>query len=247
MYHRVGLNIDEQFITAKEDSQLYDNARGFSNFAAPGADRLKITTTLAKKALTDTNDTNFIELLRIDNGEIKVLNSETEYNLIRDYFAKRTFEESGNYSLDDFKLDVLNSLNDGISGDGVYRTGEFTDNGNIPDDDIMCVKVSSGKAYVQGYDIELDSSTLIDVDKPRDKQIVENALVPYQMGTIFKVNHVSGVPAPNIDQDLTVELYNKRTTADNEKQGDKIGEARVYSFSVTDAAYNDDTTEWIIC
>ena len=242
--YRVGLNIDEQFITAKEDSQLYDNARGFSNFAAPGADRLKITTTLAKKSLTDTNDTNFIELLRIDNGEIKVLNSETEYNLIRDYFAKRTFEESGNYSLDDFKLDVLNSLNDGISGDGVYRAGEFTDNGNIPDDDIMCVKVSSGKAYVQGYDIELDSSTLIDVDKPRDKQIVENALVPYQMGTIFKVNHVSGVPAPNIDQELTVELYNKRTTADNEKQGDKIGEARVYSFSVTDAAYDNDTTEW---
>ena len=243
--YRVGLNIDEQLITAKEDDSLYDNARGFSNFAAPGADRLKIKTTLAKKALTDTNDTNFIELLRIDNGEIKILNSETQYNLIRDYFAKRTYEESGNYSLDDFKLDVLNSLNDGISGDGVYRLGELTDNGNIPDDDIMCVKVSSGKAYVQGYDIELDSSTLIDVDKPRDKQLVENALVPYQMGTIFKVNHVSGVPAPNInDNTALVELYNKRFTTDDEKQGDKIGEARIYSFAVSDAAYTGDTTEW---
>ena len=243
--YRVGLNIDEQFITAKEDSQLYDNARGFTNFAAPGADRLKITTTLAKKALTDTNDTNFIELLRIDNGEIKILNSETQYNLIRDYFAKRTYEESGNYSLDNFKLDVLNSLNDGISGDGVYKLGELTDNGNIPDDDIMVVKVSSGKAYVQGYDIELDSSTLIDVDKPRDKQSVENALVPYQMGTIFKVNHVSGVPAPNINDDTAlVELYNKRTTADNGQPGDKIGEARIYSFAVSDAAYSGDTTEW---
>ena len=33
--YRVGLNIDEQLITAKDDGSLYDNARGFSNFAAP--------------------------------------------------------------------------------------------------------------------------------------------------------------------------------------------------------------------
>ena len=43
--YRVGLNILESIITAKEDTSLYDNARGFSNYAAPGADRLKITTT----------------------------------------------------------------------------------------------------------------------------------------------------------------------------------------------------------
>ena len=64
------------------------------------------------------------------------------------------------------------------------------------------------------------------------------------MGTIFKVNHVSGVPAPNIDDTALVELYNKRTTADNEKQGDKIGEARLYSFSVQMHHTLDDTTEW---
>ena len=43
---------------------LYDNARGFSNYAAPGADRLKISTTLIKKSLNDYNDKNFIELIR---------------------------------------------------------------------------------------------------------------------------------------------------------------------------------------
>ena len=39
--YRVGLNILESVITAKDDNSLYDNARGFSNYAAPGADRLK--------------------------------------------------------------------------------------------------------------------------------------------------------------------------------------------------------------
>ena len=54
---------------------------------------------------------------------------------------------------------------------------------------IYCVlKYHSGKAYVKGYDVELESSQLIDNVKPRDKQVVDSALVPYQMGTIFKVN-----------------------------------------------------------
>ena len=75
--YRVGLNIDEQLVTAKDEDSLYDNARGFSNFAAPGADRLKITTTLAKKSLTDFNDTNFIELIRLDDGEIKKIISKS--------------------------------------------------------------------------------------------------------------------------------------------------------------------------
>jgi hypothetical protein len=218
---------------------------GFSNYAAPGADRLRIKTTLAKKALTDYDDTNFIELLRIDFGEIKVLNEDTQYNLIRDYFAKRTFEESGNYTLNKFGIDVLDCLNDGISGDGVYRSNEITDSGNVPSDDLMCVKVSSGKAYVKGYDVSLDSSKTIDVVKPRDKQIVDSALVPYQMGTVFKVNNVFGVPAPNINDDTKfVELYNKRTNSNTAGTGDKIGEARIYSFAVSDASYTGDTTEW---
>ena len=243
--YRVGLNIDEQLVTAKDDDSLYDNARGFSNYAAPGADRLRIKTTLFKKELTDFDDTNFIELLRIEDGHIKVLNSETQYNLIRDYLAKRTFEESGNYTLDKFKIDILNCLNDGISGDGVYRSNELTEQGNEPEDDLMCVKVSSGKAYVKGYDVSLDSSSVIDVQKPRDKQVVDSALVPYEMGTIFKVNNVFGVPAPNINDDTKfVELYNKRTNSNTAGTGDKIGEARVYSFAVSNASYTGDTSTW---
>ena len=51
------------------------------------ADRLKITTTLAK-SLTDFNDTNFIELIRLDEGEIKKIISKSQYNLIKDYLLR---------------------------------------------------------------------------------------------------------------------------------------------------------------
>ncbi len=57
--YRVGLFIQEQIVQAKDDSSLFDNARGFSNFAAPGADRLQIKTTLTKKQLNYFNYNNF--------------------------------------------------------------------------------------------------------------------------------------------------------------------------------------------
>ena len=243
--YRVGLNIDEQLVTAKEEDSLYDNARGFSNFAAPGADRLKITTTLAKKSLTDFNDTNFIELIRLDEGEIKKIVKSSDYSLIRDYFAKRTFDESGNYSVEPFDVQVFNSLNDGISNEGIFRSNEVTDQQNTPSDDLMCVKVSAGKAYVKGYDIDLGGSTILDVDKPRDKQTVDSALVPYQMGTILRVNNAFGVPAPNINDDSKfVELYNQRTNSNTSGTGELVGQARCYSFAVSDASYTGDTTQW---
>ena len=243
--YRVGLNIDEQLITAKNDDSLYDNARGFSNFAAPGADRFKITTTLGKKSLTDFNDTNFIELLRLDEGEIKKMVKKSDYSLIRDYFAARTFDESGNYSVTPFDVQVFNSLNDGISNEGIFRSNEVTDQQNIPSDDLMCVKVSPGKAYVKGYDIDLGGSTIIDVEKPRDKQTVDSSLVPYQMGTILRVNNVFGAPVPNINYDTkVVELYNQRTNSNSAGTGELVGQARVYSFAVSNASYENDTTEW---
>ena len=63
--YRVGLTILEEIISAKDEKSLYDNAKGFSNFAAPGADRLRITATLSKKALNDYDDKSFVELLSL--------------------------------------------------------------------------------------------------------------------------------------------------------------------------------------
>ena len=95
--YRVGLDIIEEVINANDDDSLFDNAKGFTNFAAPGADRFKITARLAKKSLNDYNDTSFVELFRVRDGETKKLQNESVYSEIKKYFAKRTFDESGNY------------------------------------------------------------------------------------------------------------------------------------------------------
>ena len=244
--YRVGLFIKEELVSANDDESLYDNARGFSNFAAPGADRLKISTTLTKKGLTDFNDKNFIEIMRLDDGELKKLQNKTQYNLIKDYFAKRTYEESGNYSVGNFKFDVEESLNDGISNEGVFNTGELTDQGATPTDDLFALKVSPGKAYVRGYDIERPVSTILDIEKPRDKKEIALSSVPFKFGNKFQLNNVNGTPKLGINIVNTVDLFNERKTTANATSGSGtvIGMAKIYAFELTDAAYSDASSKF---
>ena len=54
--YRVGLFVTEEIINADVDPSLNDNSQGFNNYAAPGADRLKITAGLYKKRLGDYSD-----------------------------------------------------------------------------------------------------------------------------------------------------------------------------------------------
>jgi hypothetical protein len=243
--YRVGLNILEEIVTAKDDNTLYDNAKGFSNYAAPGADRLKISASLSKKSLTDFNDKTFIELIRIENGEIKKLQNKTQYNYIRDYFAERTYDESGDYSVNQFGIEVKESLNDRQSNDGIYFPGQSTQQQATPSEDLMGVAISPGKAYVRGYDIESTQTTIIDVEKPRDKESVSPALVPFEFGTLMRVNNVSGTPFIGIDNNTNiVNLYNRRKSSISAGTGSIIGKARIYSFNLTDASYTNPSTEW---
>jgi hypothetical protein len=257
--YRVGFDILEEIVTSDDDVDLNDNAKGFTNYAAPGADRLKISVKLSKKQLTDFNDTNFVELVKIDKGQIKKLQNKSDYSVIKDYFAKRTFEESGNYAVNPFTISVANSLNDEIGNGGLYLEGEKTEQGNIPSDDLLSVKVSAGTAYVKGFDIDLVGGAVVDAPKPRTTKKVDSALVPFATGSLLKVNNVHGVPYLNIGasqsgaqttQANIIELYNRRRDASGDGPGTaggggtKIGEARVYWYGVSDAQYTGDSTTW---
>jgi hypothetical protein len=233
--YRVGLRVDETIITAKDDDSLYDNAKGFSNYASPGADRLKINLVLTKKLISDIDDTNFIELLRVRDGVIRKLETQTQYNIIRDYLAKRTYDESGSYSVEPFDLSVHNSLNDRIGSKGLFFEGSTTEDNNQPSDDLMCIKVSPGKAYVKGYDAETTGTSTLDVEKPRETRRLENRNVPFVMGNLLRVNNVKGTP----ELSDTITLHSELNGS-----GLEIGKARVYTFNLTDSAYENASTKW---
>jgi len=234
--YRVGLKVSEIIVNAKDDDSLYDNAKGFTNFAAPGADRFKIDLTLVKKSLTDFDDTDFIEVLRVDDGKIKKVVNKTVYNIIRDYIAERTFDESGHYTVDEFRVNVLESLNDRVNNDGLFLENELTEDLNTPSDDLMCVQVSPGKAYVSGYDVQLDAAVTSDVEKPRDTENISSINVPFEMGHLLRVNNVAAAAEEHAEIELKSHLKGDG--------GSTIGKARVYTFNLTDAAYSGAATQW---
>jgi len=238
--YRIGLKVSEEITSSKDDSSLYDNAKGFTNFAAPGADRLKISTTLTKKSLDDLDDTDFIEILRVKKGKLQKVENKTQYNILKDYLAQRTYDESGNYTVEPFQISAHESLNDRLGNDGLFFDTEKTESGNKPSDDLMCIKLSPGKAYVRGYDIERIGSTIIDVEKPRDTEVVPSSLVPFEMGNLIRINNVYGSPL----QKNVIYLQDARKTGDSVAAGTTIGYARVYNHNLTDAPYLSPSSSW---
>jgi len=185
--YRVGLTVVESFVTPGDDSSLNDNAQGVSNTNAPGAHRFKIELTLAKKSLTSTEDTNFYELLRLSNGTLQNQVRTTEYAVLEDTFARRTFDESGDYTVRPFDIDVREHLNSG-NNRGIYTSG------NGGDATKLAVGLSPGKAYVKGYEIEKIGTTFVDVDKARDFDTENNFNTRFDIGNFVNVTNVYGAP-----------------------------------------------------
>ena len=81
---------------------------------------------------------------------------------------------------------------------------------------------------------------------------VDMASIPFDMGSLLKVNNVQGTPFINIggskieagNNNNVIDLHNGRKGSSNAAGGLKIGVARVYSFSLTDASYSADETSW---
>ena len=243
--YRVGLFIDENVVTAYDDVSLFDNAAGFSNASAPGADRFQIKTTLIKKGLEEFNDENFVELMRLENGQLQKFVEKTDYNLIRDELAKRTYDESGDYYVKPFHVEVVESLNNRLGNGGIYLPNQKTAQGGTPSNDLMLYKVSPGKAYVKGFDIEKLNTSYIDVEKPRDVKTETAESFIFDGVNYIKTNNVYGSPVVGFGTTAVVSLRSERigTTA-SAAAGIEIGNAKVYDYKLEAAAYSNDTTKY---
>jgi len=231
--YKIGLLISEEIISASQENQdLYDNALGFSNESAPGADRFKISTSLHKKLISDVNDENFVELLRVENGTLKkFIGNKTDYSIFKNELARRTYDESGDYYVKPFAIDVRESLNDRISNRGLYFENQLTQNGNTPSDDIFVLQVSPGKAYIRGFEIDKLSTSSIDVPKPRTTKSKNNISLPVELGSITKVDNVFGSPKIGFSTTYTVSLLDRRLADRQIGSATTIGLARVYDFN----------------
>jgi hypothetical protein len=241
--YRIGLFVNEEIINADIDEALNDNSQGFNNYSAPGADRLKITTSLFKKSLNDFNDNNFIELATIKDGVLRTLKQTTDYSLIEDELARRTYSESGDYYVSPFDVSVKESLNDGLGNRGIFNAGQFTYAGSTPSSDLAIYQISPGKAFVKGYEIETISPTFLDLPKTRTTKTLENQSINYSTGPTLKLNRVYGSPTIGIGNTYVLSLRDQRVgSGQTTAPGKEIGVARVYDFRLESGSYSTSNT-----
>ena len=231
--YRIGLEILESIVTPEDDLSLNDNAAGTSNYAAPGSHRFRITTNLIKKLLTDDADKDFIELLRINGDKVEKLVDRSAYDELEKVLALRTYEESGDYVVNDFQITMRENLNDGFNN-GVYTTGQITSGGLTASEANYSVEFGPGAAYVRGYRIKTLAPTYDDLPKPRDTNSAQNVIIPFELGNYSKINNVFGFP--NVSGSTisnayqTVELHDEFTATPGDAQGNIIGYARTASM-----------------
>ena len=237
--YRVGLAVNEEIINSDMDETLNDNSQGFNNYSAPGADRLKITLSLFKKPLDDFDDNAFVEEAEVVEGVLKSKVKTSAYKGLSDELARRTYDESGNYYVKPFSVTTRDSLNNNVGNRGIFKEGQFTYSGTIPAEDLAVYKLSPGKAYVRGYEIETTSPVFLDCPKPRTTKTLEGQNIIYNTGATLKLNRAYGNPTIGIGNTYILSLRDQRGGADQTAvPGSEIGVARVYDYSLETGSYN---------
>lgn len=193
---KVGLSITESIVTSAEDSTLLDPAQGSYNFSAPGADRFAITLTLTKfnydpqnEAGTQTGD--FVELSRFVNSELVYNVTNSAYSNLETNLARRTYDESGDYTVDPFIM----SVKEHIYGDPTKLT----------------IALDPGKAYVRGYEFETIATTNLDMERARDTATKNNSQFQVDFGDYILVSTPTG-GVINYTANTSILLKNSSTT-----------------------------------
>ena len=181
----VGFTTEETLVNSFSDTTLLDNATGSNNFNAPGADRVKLTPTLAVKTVAAANaDEDFFTLIEYQNGQPVRRKEKTQYSIIGDEMATRTAEESGNYSVRNFPLSIEAGANSSV----------------------LAARVGAGLAYVDGHRVEAFGTTDVTIDAALTFATEQDQNVTTNIGHFVKVNEFMGNMKFNEIGD--VELYN---------------------------------------
>jgi hypothetical protein len=206
----VGFQTAESVVNSNNDTTLLDNANGFNNFNAPGADRLKLVPILTTLTLAQAEaDETFFAIQEYDNGRLVRRNNTTQFNSIEKLIAQRTSEESGNYSLQDFRIGAQQS---------------------VSNTSLLEAVCGAGIAYVEGKRVEILGTITVDMPKATSFETAAQQDILANYGNYIVVNNYLGDFDFTTQQ--TVSLYGATTAATSTSglsapTGDVFGTAKV--------------------
>lgn len=168
-----GFVTDETHVTSFADETLYDNAANTTNYAAPGADRLKLTPTLVVANTSDIGaNSTLLTLVEWKDGTPFRENKTTVYSNLGDEMARRTREAQGNFVIDPFQV----STRDKLTANGQY----------------VEAVIDPGTGYINGYRISSDYNTYIDVPKANTARTRTNKTITVNYGNYVLVKELAG-------------------------------------------------------
>ena len=242
-----GFRLNDSIVDWNDDESLLDNTDG-TNYNAIGADRLKLTLNAEVHGMNDVFDrTGFIEIAKFDLGNLQSMVRTTDYSALTDTLARRTYDESGDYTVRKFNILAREHLLTDDNG-GLYPA---------PDGDLskFVVGIEPGKAYVRGYEVENIATVNVSVDKARDTALINNSAFSLPVGNYITVDTMNVTPKSDAFQ--TVTFYSgESVTPGAVPPGTILGTARVrytelsatagqafvYLFDVKDASGNVTTS-----
>jgi hypothetical protein len=167
------------------------------------------------KAEADANS-EFLPIIEFTDGRPYRVNQDTVFNVIGRQLAERTFEESGNYVIDQFLTLTKDS-------------GTFSDTSSL-----VKMNIDPGKAYINGIRIETIDNYKQNMNKGTTKLNDPSSQTRLGYGNYFEVNELAG--SFNFDIGGQVELHSSAANyitsgaSTITDPATKIGTARLRTF-----------------
>ena len=274
---KVVYKVVEKIVTYQTDKSLLDNAAGYPNETAPGADRYTIDLQLSILSKDETdNDNDFIGgntniygnstsigdtlfLLEFTNGSL-VQSARPEFSGIIDVLAERSREETGDFTVEPYLIDITGFYNndddDSKCGRGVYTPTQMGDlaiqigSGDIssvsagtlaskedPDrikygESRFVVGIEPSISYVDGYRIAEPERIEVIGEKARTFSNTTDAFSTANLGSYFIGTSISG-GTPSFDVDT---IYNI-TDGNGNATTDILATCRVRALEKTTSSF----------
>ena len=188
----IGLRLEREAVQSSDDERLISPASGTPNYGLPGADRLK------ESLLLRANDDKATTIYILQDGKL-VTNNKSEEDTILNKFlallARRTFDESGHYKVRGMELSQKAQS----------------------DEENLYANLSSGKAYVNGWEIEKQTATTIPIARAKDTRSIVAEPKIFESGT--KKYLLNNSPVSKIDRLISVIKMNQRLTRQGSVNG----------------------------
>ena len=203
----LGMRAQDVIITQNEDASILDNARGSSNEGAPGAHRYTQELVLITSPVGTVTDPDYYRILTVVNGRVSERPTiNPEYEELGRTLARRTFDESGHYSVRPFS----HTTNEGDS------------------ERVFTVQVGASKAYVSGYEVNRFAATDLVFDKGLDDvELFENQRFAFDGTTNIEITGINGI-LPGFLTDSPYQ-FSQRLQLRN-AANEVIGVARAYAI-----------------